>query len=253
VTDAVQAGVLPGRVTVQADPDSVANAAGERIAELSHRAVRDHGAFTIALAGGDTPRLLYQQLAREPLAAQIDWGAWRVYFSDERAVAPTHNESNFRMAKETLLDHVRIPERNVHRMPAERRKLDAAADEYSRLLAGSLRRANDGAPRCDCILLGLGENGHTASLFPGTPALDVVDRWATRGRADYEPFDRMTFTFPMINAAEYVVFLVTGGAKMQALAGVAAGSVPASRVRPVEGSLLWFLDRAVAEGVPGLT
>jgi 6-phosphogluconolactonase len=243
------AGALAGRVSVHPDPDAVAGAAAARIAELSRRSVHDHGSFDIALAGGDTPRLLYERLAGEPFHAEVDWGSWRVYFSDERAVPPDHPQSNFHMADEALLERVPINKRHVYRMPAERPDLDAASDDYSRLLAASVRPANNGAPRCDCLLLGLGENGHTASLFPGTPALEVTDRWATRGRADYEPFDRMTFTFPTINAAAYVVFLVTGAPKAAALRKVAAGTVPASRVRPVEGSLLWFVDRDAAEGV----
>ena len=98
------------------------------------------------------------------------------------------------------------------------------------------------------ILLGLGENGHTASLFPGTPALEVTDRWATRGLADYEPFDRITLTFPTINAAAAVAFMVTGAAKHEALAATARGDVPASRVRPTDGTLAWFLDAAAAAG-----
>jgi 6-phosphogluconolactonase len=131
-------------------------------------------------------------------------------------------------------------------MPADRSDLDAAASEYSDLLASSLPAGAGGAPRLNVILLGLGENGHTASLFPGTPALDITDRWATRGLADHEPYDRMTVTFPTINAAAAIAFMVTGAAKRQALAATAEGRVPASRVRPVDGTLVWFLDAAAA-------
>ena len=132
-------------------------------------------------------------------------------------------------------------------MSGERPDLDAAAIEYSALLAGSLPSGPGGAPRLDVILLGLGENGHTASLFPGTPALGVTDRWATRGLADYEPFDRITLTYPAINAAAAVAFMVTGAGKDEALLATARGDVPASRVRPTDGTLTWFLD-AVAAG-----
>jgi 6-phosphogluconolactonase len=135
-------------------------------------------------------------------------------------------------------------------MEAERPDLDAAATEYSALLAATLPPGPGGAPRLDCILLGLGTDGHTASLFPGTPALDVVDAWATRGRADYPPYDRITVTFPLINGGAAVAFLVSGESKRPALAGVAAGSVPAARVRPTHGELHWFLDHAAAGDPP---
>src|SRR5207302_1056714 len=115
---------------------------------------------------------------------------------------------------------------------AERADLDAAAAEYSQLLAATLRPGRTGAPRLDIVLLGLGENGHTASLFPGDPALDVGDAWATRGRADYQPYDRITMTFPTINGAAAVAFMVTGASKREAFAGVIAGTVPAARGRP---------------------
>ena len=238
-------------MTTFATPDLLAHAAAERVATTWRRAVRDHGHFSIALTGGHTPRRLYGCLAAEPFRSRIDWSTWRVYFGDERAVPPADQQSNYRTAKETLLDRVPIHRKSVFRMEAERPSLDAAAEAYSALLAGTLRRANNGAPRFDCVLLGLGENGHCASLFPGTPALDVTDRWATRGRADYAPFDRITVTFALINAAASVMFLVSGSAKSKALRDVAEGTVPASRVRPVEGSLLWFLDSDAALLLPG--
>src|SRR4029077_14943517 len=154
--------------------------------------------------------------------------------------------SNHHLAATHLLSRVPIDPRRVHRMEAERPALDAAAAEYSQLLATTLRPGNAGAPRLDVVLLGLGENGHTASLFPGDPALDAVDAWATRGRADYEPFDRITMTFPTINGAAAVAFLVTGASKREAFAGVIAGTVPAARVHPGAGELHWFIDAAAA-------
>jgi 6-phosphogluconolactonase len=168
-----------------------------------------------------------------------------VYFADERACPPDDPASNYSFAETTLLTHVPIDPSRVHRMQAERSDLDAAAAEYSDLLATSLP-ADTGVPRLDLVLLGLGENGHTASLFPGTPALDVTDRWATRGLADYAPFDRITLTYPIINAAVAVGFMVTGAAKHEALAATARGEVPASHIRPTDGMLAWFLDAAAA-------
>jgi len=132
-------------------------------------------------------------------------------------------------------------------MEAERPDLDAAAAAYSRLLEATLPSPH-GAPRLDVILLGIGADGHTASLFPGTPALDVTGAWATRGLATYPPVDRVTVTFPLINAAAAVAFLVEGESKRAALAGVVAGTVPAARVRPAHGELHWFLDAVAAGG-----
>jgi 6-phosphogluconolactonase len=137
---------------------------------------------------------------------------------------------------------VPVAPEHVHRIEADGPDLDAAAAAYSRLLETECGRP----PRLDVVLLGLGPDGHTASLFAGTPALDVEDSWATRGRADVEPFDRITLTFPAINAAAHVAFLVTGNAKADALRGVVAGTVPAARVRPAHGDQTWFLDAAAA-------
>jgi 6-phosphogluconolactonase len=238
---------LPGIVRVAATPDDVADTAASWLARESEEARDEHGFFAVALAGGSTPLALYRRLAAPPYSEAITWPSWMVFFGDERAVPPDHPQSNYRMAREALLDHVPIPAERVHRMPAERGDREQAAREYSALLADTLTKGAGGAPRLHCVLLGLGENGHTASLFPGTAALDAQRRWTVPGQADYEPFDRLTLTFPAINAAQAVVFLVTGAAKGPALRGVRDGSVPAAHVHPGDGMLLWFLDRAAAD------
>jgi 6-phosphogluconolactonase len=246
VSDAGRIDALVGERVVRESPQAVADEVAGWVAGAAKRAVTDHGRFSIALAGGSTPRLLYGTLAGPAWHERVDWPAWNVYFGDERACPADDPSSNYNLARTTLLSRVPIDPLRVHRMPAERTDLDAAASEYSDVLASSLPAGAGGAPRLDVILLGLGENGHTASLFPGTPALDVTDRWATRGLADYEPYDRLTVTFPTINAAAAIGFLVTGAAKRDALAATAKGRVPASRVRPVDGTLIWFLDAAAA-------
>jgi 6-phosphogluconolactonase len=246
VTDTRPIGALFGERVVRESPQEVADEVAGWVAAAATSAVVDHGGFSIALAGGSTPRLLYETLAGPAWHDRVDWPAWQVYFGDERACPADDPSSNYQLAKITLLSRVPIDPLRVHRMPADRADLDAAASEYSDLLASSLPADPGGAPRLDVILLGLGENGHTASLFPGTPALDVTDRWATRGLADHEPYDRMTLTFPAINAAAAVGFMVTGAAKRDALAATARGQVPASRVSPVDGRLIWFLDAAAA-------
>jgi 6-phosphogluconolactonase len=242
---------LLGERVVRESPQAVADAVAAWIAGASSTAVAVHGRFSIALAGGSTPRLLYATLTGPAWHERVDWPAWHVYFGDERACPPDDPSSNYHLAKTTLLSRVPIDARQVHRMPAERADLDVAAAEYSDLLESSLPAGPGGAPRLDVILLGLGENGHTASLFPGTQALEVMNRWATRGLADYEPYDRMTLTFPAINAAAAIGFMVTGATKRDALAATVAGLVPASRVSPLDGKLDWFLDAAAASGPAG--
>jgi 6-phosphogluconolactonase len=237
---------LVGERMVSRTAQDVADTVANWIAAQARHAVDDHGSFSIALSGGSTPRLLNEMLAGREWRDRIDWSAWDVYFADERACPPDDPASNYALAETTLLSHVPVDPGRVHRMPAERDDLDAAAAEYSDLLARSLPASAEGAPRLDLVLLGLGENGHTASLFPGTPALEVTDRWATRGLADYAPFDRITLTYPTINAAAAVGFMVTGAGKHEALAATARGEVPASRIRPADGMLVWFLDAAAA-------
>jgi 6-phosphogluconolactonase len=237
-------------VTLREDPAGVAAAAADWIVEIGGAAIAKDGRFRIALAGGSTPRTLYQVLAVPPHRERMDWRRWEVYFGDERACPPDNPASNCGMAREALLDLVPVRPELIHRMEAERADLDAAAAEYSSILASTCPPAAPGsAPRLDCILLGLGENGHTASLFPGDPALQVRNRWAVRSRADYAPFDRITVTYPVLNAAVHVAFLVTGPAKGEALRGVAEGRVPAAGVRPPDGELRWFMDTVAAGSI----
>jgi 6-phosphogluconolactonase len=229
---------LPGSVRVLTDPIAVAAAAAQWVSERSATSIP----FRIALSGGSTPQFLYEALASSTFNVGIDWSRWHVFFADERAVPPDDPQSNYRLVRDTLVSRVPIAPEHVHRIEADGPDLDAAAAAYSRLLEAECGRP----PRLDVVLLGLGPDGHTASLFAGTPALDVEDSWATRGRAGVQPFDRITLTFPAINAAAHVAFLVTGNAKADALRGVVAGTVPAARVRPAHGDQTWFLDAAAA-------
>ena len=240
---------LHGEVVVHADADAMADAAAALLSRAAADACAERGRFDIALSGGTTPIALFDRLSRAPYRDDIDWPVWVVYFSDERAVALDDAASNYHLVHEHLLTRVPIDAERVRPMPADHSDLDTAADEYAVTLHGDLPpgpAGPTGAPRLDCIVLGLGSNGHTASLFPGTPALDVVDRWVTRGRADYAPFDRLTLTYPTINAAELVVFLVSGASKAGALRETAAGTTPAARVQPSDGRLVWMLDSAAS-------
>ena len=239
---------LRGHIVVRPDPDAVAGAAAALLRRESEVACAKNGRFAIALSGGSTPVRLFERLGQEPFLSGIDWPAWSVYFSDERAVSPDDAASNYRLVRESLLTRVAINPERVRRMPAELADLDLAADEYAVTLHGDLEDGPGGAPRLDCVVLGLGENGHTASLFPGTPALSVSNRWVTRGLADYAPNERLTLTYPTINAASLVMFLVTGAGKAAALRATAAGTTPAARVHPADGQLVWIVDEAAAGG-----
>lgn len=232
---------LPGEVRVLTDPIALAAAAAAWISDVC-RPVTE---FRIAATGGSTPHFLYEALASSTFRGSIEWQRWHVFFGDERAVPPHDAESNYRLVVDTLLSKVPVPDQQVHRMEAERADLDASAADYSRLLEA---QCGD-PPRLDVVLLGLGADGHTASLFPGTAALEVNDTWATRGRASQAPVDRLTLTLPALNASARVAFLVTGAGKADALRGVIAGTVPAARVRPSDGELVWFLDTAAARSV----
>ena len=241
---------LPGTVSVSEDAVGLASAAADWLLGLASDAIARDGRFLVALAGGSTPRALYQALAASPWRERTQWDRWEVFFGDERAVPPEDEASNYQMARQSLLDHVPVAAERVHRMEAERAELDAAAEAYSSLLAETCPRVGpDAVPRLDCILLGIGENGHTASLFQGDPSLQVRDRWAVRSRADYAPYDRITVTFPVLNTASHVAFLVSGGSKGDALRGVVQGTVPAAGVQPPDGELRWFLDADAAESM----
>lgn len=236
---------------VRVFPDVVAlNIAGAgEFARAARDAVAARGRFAVALAGGSTPRTVYLQLAAEDHsdANRLPWDRIHVFFGDERCVPPDHPESNFRMASESLLTRVPIPPGNVHRLRGEEdpARAAAAAEQELREFFGA------GLPRFDLVLLGLGADGHTASLFPNTEALretsrSVVANWAPKLNAH-----RLTLTFPALNEAAEVNFLVTGTEKARVLGEVLrpaqeAQAHPARSVRPTHGRLLWLVDEAAA-------
>lgn len=237
---------LRGEVIVHDDANALADTAAALLSTESSTACAANGRFAVALSGGTGPVATFERLTRAPYREGIDWPVWAVYFADERAVPPDDPASNYHLVHEQLTSKLPIEEERVHRMPADHADLDLAADEYAVTLRGDLPEGRERAPRLDCIVLGLGDNGHTASLFPGTPALEVRDRWVTRGRADYAPFDRLTLTYPTINAAALVVFLVSGSSKSNALRNTVRGTTPAAGVSPADGRLVWLLDAAAA-------
>ena len=240
------------------DADALSRAAAERFVEAAAEAIASSGRFVVALAGGSTPRGAYERLASVELAPRVDWSRVHVFWGDERCVPPDHPDSNYRMAREALLDRVPVPDANVHRVEGERRPEEAAAS-YERVLRAFFtgqsadgRTAADAPTPCfDLILLGMGQDGHTASLFPGDRALAETERWVAAVRApDVAPrLPRVTLTLPVINASNRIFFIVSGSRKRKVLRSVlddpeaARALYPPAMVRPCE-QVIWFVDEA---------
>ncbi|MBI4500373.1 MAG: 6-phosphogluconolactonase [Gemmatimonadetes bacterium] len=228
----------PGRIIV--DREEFDQAAAAWIVSAIKRTVEAQGRCSIALAGGSTPRPVYWALTQEPFRSAIPWQRLWVYFGDERAVPPDHPDSNFCAAREALLRHVAVPETQVFRMEAERADREAAAEEYARVLPA----------RLDILILGMGPDGHTASLFPGSSAMEERERRVVPVIGPKPPAARLTITPPVIGSAREAVVLVTGEDKAATLARALQGpmaprDLPAQLAR--EGT--WILDRAAAGGL----
>ena len=239
------------RFTVLPDPAALAEAAADRVVAAARNAIRRRGRCLLALSGGSSPRLVYPLLASRPRIERIDWSRVEFFWGDERAVPPDHPESNFGLARTQLLDHLPgVRPASVHRMPADARDPDAAAARYEAELmrAFDVQPGTSRRPRFDLIWLGMGPDGHTASLFPGASTLAERRRWVLSATAPKASAvrGRMTFTLPLINAARAVMFVVAGADKAEALRSVRSGArdLPAARVRAT--STLWLLDALAA-------
>ncbi len=227
---------------VYRDPAALARALADFVVATARLAMAERGAFRIALSGGHTPQTTYELLGREPLRTEISWSDTFIYFGDERCVPPNDEQSNYRMVERALLEHVPVPPANVHRIRGE---IDPglAANEYASILRADLGNA----PRYDLMLLGLGKDGHTASLFPGM-APDTDDEALVRAvYAEPDAMWRVTVTPKVINMSRRVAFAVQGSDKAQILAEVYEGPAdpvkyPAQIVRPEPGRLMWFVD-----------
>ncbi|HKU43794.1 MAG TPA: 6-phosphogluconolactonase [Polyangiales bacterium] len=230
-------------MSVSRDSEALMSDAALRIATLGEYAIAQNGRFRWALAGGNTPRKLYSLLARPPLVRRIDWSRVEFFWGDERCVPPDHAESNYRMAREALLDLVQPDASRVHRIRGEDGPERAAAAYAAELQHAFALAADAPPPSFDLITLGMGADGHTASLFPGSELLQETRRWVGADRG------RVTLTLPVLNAAAHVLFVVSGADKAERLAQVLGGpdsGLPSQRVRPERGKLEWFVDAAAA-------
>jgi 6-phosphogluconolactonase len=239
--------VVPGQLVAARDLAELAREGAARMARAVRAAIARGGRASIALSGGNTPRDTYAQLARE---AGIDWTAVHVFWVDERAVAATDDRSNYRWAKASLLDAIPIGPDHVHRMHAEPAgDLEAAARDYAATLRQHVELDGDGIPALDVVVLGVGDDGHTASLFPGDPTVDVHDRLVAAVAAGAGREARLTLTAPVIEHARNVFILAVGAAKQPALERVWAvrgelHETPARLVRHCRGAVTWLIDKA---------
>jgi 6-phosphogluconolactonase len=237
------------QIAIYPDTNTLSHEAAQFIVRLANEAIVTRGRFTIALSGGSTPKVLYSLLGDEPYRSQIDWVQVDIFWSDERCVPPDSEESNYYLAQQVLLNKIPIPAGQVHRMPADQPDRDAASQAYTEEMQRTF--GTNGIPNFDLIQLGMGPEGHTASLFPHQPSLHEQQRLVMPVSVPKPPPLRLTFTPPLLNAARQVLFLVTGAEKADAVQAVLEGEYnpdeyPAQIVRPDNGEVVWMLDNAAA-------
>src|SRR5258707_544909 len=242
-------------IRILADANGIAQTAAAEFLEAARESGREKDSFYVALAGGSTPKVLYGLLASNPLLqAKVPWSKIQFFFGDERHVPPDNAESNFRMASEAMLGKAPVDPKQVHRIKGEKRNATQAAEEYEQELRASFRLAADQLPRFDLVLLGMGPEGHTASLFPGTKALKEERRLVVSNWVGKLYTDRITFTPPVLNNAARVIFMVHGEEKAPALKAVLEGpyepeQLPAQMIQPKQGKVLWLVDAAAARSL----
>lgn len=228
--------------TVWPDALQLAHAAAHLIVVESNKAVQQKGIFTLALSGGSTPKILFQLLAQAPYKNNIPWRHVVVAFGDERFVAPTHEDSNYKMASDNLLSHVPIPKKNILAVPIKKLTPTEAAKQYEAQVKKYVTAKNP----FDLVLLGMGEDGHTASIFPKSELLTESKRWVKQVWVAEKNMHRISFTFPIINHAKNIAFLITGDVKAPIVKKILSGrgnAFPAAKVTAAE-NLYWFLDEA---------
>jgi 6-phosphogluconolactonase len=241
------------QITICRDAEQLYREAAARFVACARAAAQTARGFTVALSGGSTPKGVYTLLATPEYRAQIPWSRVHLFWGDERCVPPDHDESNYRMVRESLLSKIDIPPRSVHRMAGEKDPQIAAA-EYELELSNFFRLTEGELPRFDLILLGLGEDGHTASLFPGSKALERTKRLVASADVETLGRHRLTLTLPVLNNGAQIVFLVSGRSKA-AILGEVLGTksrlsiLPAAKVQPVNGQVTWLVTQDAAAGL----
>jgi 6-phosphogluconolactonase len=248
----------PPEIRISHDSHTWAAAAAELVHAVGQEAVRANGRFLIALSGGTTPETLYRALTSPAFADRFDWSRTIFFFSDERGVPPNDPRSNYALANNTLFTALKITPSQVYRMAGESRDPQAAAHEYEQQLRLATKTTPSSLPSLDLILLGLGEDGHTASLFPGSPALRDNQRLIAVTQSPKDPPTRLTMTLGVINRASVILFLVAGAGKAGVVRAIldpktaAERQLPAALVEPEGGRLIWLLDLAAAAELPNL-
>jgi len=242
-------------VRITPDPPALFQAAAVEFAAQATTAVRVKGRFSVALSGGSTPKSLYSLLAKN---SSLPWDKTYFFFGDERHVPPDSPESNYRMAREALLSKIPVPSENVFRVPAENPDANQAAEAYEQTLKTFFNPPIGSFPRFDLILLGMGPDGHTASLFPGGKALQETSRWVVANWVEKFRTDRITLTLPVLNNAAVVMFMASGADKADILKEVLQGNqpgelFPSKLVHPSAGKLIWLVDQAAASQLAGST
>lgn len=236
------------KVEIFGSPQELFHAAAEKFCALGSKAISEAGKFTVALSGGSTPRGLHQELVTH-FASRLDWSKVFFFWGDERHVSPDSSESNYRMANETLLSKLPVPPANIFRVPSELPDARQAAAKYEQTLQQFFHLTPDSFPRFDFILLGMGPDGHTASLFPGTAALQEKDHLVVANWVEKLNTFRITLTYPVLDDAACVMFLVNGDEKAEMVRRAlkdSAASLPCQKVQPLDGELLWYLDKGAA-------
>lgn len=236
---------------IYSSPEDLAVHLAEELKRLSNSLTTYEDKISIALSGGSTPKILFQLLAQPLYRDKIKWKKLHLFWGDERCVPPDHPESNYGMTRENLLQHIEIPESNIHRIRGEITP-DAAAKAYSKVIRENVPPERDEIPRFDWVLLGVGEDGHTASLFPGSEVLRIKDKICAVAIHPVSGQKRITLTLPVINHAKKVTFLVAGESKRKVVSEILHQSegfnkYPAAQVNPVQGELIWLLDKAACK------
>lgn len=241
------------KIEVVADAQKLSRMAAEQFVQLAVAALREKDLFTVALSGGSTPRNVYAKLANqnEPLRDQLSWKKIHFFWGDERHVPPDHPDSNYHMAREAMLERAAVPTENVHRIKSENTDAAQAADEYEQMLREFFTLKAEQLPRFDLILLGMGPDGHTASIFPGTDVINERHRLVAAPWIEKFNSYRITLTPPVLNNAASVIFIVSGADKAKSLREVLQdvyqpARFPAQLIRPSNGKLLWLVDQEAA-------